>query len=131
MGMMIQAFEFSTANIVDIAAPQIEITTLDEVSNAQRLANLQLRNRAVGILIDFPKFSDGRGFTHARRLRAMLPENARLIAGGHIIPDQADYLYRCGFSHALITAGSLAQWRVSLCAVTTRFQHVTASPRSR
>ena len=126
-----QAFEFSTANMVDIAAPQIEIATADETPNAQVIANLVSNNGGIGILINFPKFSDGRGFTHARRLRAMLPENARLIAGGHVIPDQADFLSRCGFSHALIIGEGLAQWQASLEAVTARFQHVTSTPRTR
>ena len=48
------------------------------------------------IVINFPIFTDGRGFSYARRLRerGYLGE---LRAGGHFIRDQLTYLHRCGF----------------------------------
>jgi uncharacterized protein (DUF934 family) len=48
------------------------------------------------IVINFPVFTDGRGFSYARRLRerGYLDE---LRAGGHFIRDQLTYLRRCGF----------------------------------
>jgi uncharacterized protein (DUF934 family) len=49
------------------------------------------------VVIDFPKFTDGRGYTVARRLRSQLGYQGPLRAAGDVLPDQAFYLRRCGF----------------------------------
>lgn len=59
------------------------------------------------IRVAFPKFSDGRGFTLARRLRAR-GFTGRLRAHGHLIADQYTMLRRSGFDEAEI-GGELAQ----------------------
>ncbi len=61
------------------------------------------------IAIDFPKFSDGRGFSLARRLRDELGFSGELRAVGDILYDQLQLLARCGFdafeiSHAATIA---------------------------
>jgi uncharacterized protein (DUF934 family) len=48
------------------------------------------------IVINFPVFTDGRGFSYARNLRAH-GYRGELRAGGHFIRDQLTYLRRCGF----------------------------------
>jgi uncharacterized protein (DUF934 family) len=48
------------------------------------------------IHVDFPSFSDGRGFTIARRLR-MMGYTGRLRAQGHVLPDQFAMARRVGF----------------------------------
>jgi len=48
------------------------------------------------IIIRFEGFMDGRGFSHAAKLRQMGYEGS-LIAGGDVIADQWVYLRRCGF----------------------------------
>lgn len=48
------------------------------------------------IVIDFPVFTDGRGFSYARSLREH-GYSGELRAGGHFIRDQLTYLRRCGF----------------------------------
>ncbi|MEN9580724.1 MAG: hypothetical protein RJA70_3733 [Pseudomonadota bacterium] len=54
------------------------------------------------IAIDFPKFSDGRGFSHARRLRERFGYKGELRAVGNVLRDQLFYMYRCGIdSYAL------------------------------
>lgn len=45
----------------------------------------------------FPVFRDGRGFTTARRLRKDFGFSGEIRAVGHILPDQAAFLKRCGF----------------------------------
>ena len=65
------------------------------------------RGRNSAIVISFDKFFDGRGFSYARRIRDT-GFTGRLIASGHIIADQADYLSRCGFSHAEIIESKTA-----------------------
>ena len=49
------------------------------------------------VAINFPVFSDGRGFSHARQLR-QCGYQGELRAIGHIIRDQLYYLRRCGFN---------------------------------
>ena len=48
------------------------------------------------VVINFPVFTDGRGFSYARRLREQ-GYHGELRAGGHFIRDQLTYLHRCGF----------------------------------
>ena len=48
------------------------------------------------ISVDFPSFSDGRGFSIGHSLRA-LGYQGRLRASGPVISDQFDFLLACGF----------------------------------
>jgi len=83
------------------------------------------------VAIRFPRFSDGRGFTLARHLREALGHEGAIVARGHLIPDQAVYLLRCGFSHVEIERGALAQWRHTLALSPPSMQQVLASRRAR
>ena len=47
--------------------------------------------------IDFSPFADGRGFSLAQQLRRRWKYKDILIATGGFLPDQASYLFRCGF----------------------------------
>ncbi len=49
------------------------------------------------ILVDFPSFADGRGFSIARELRKKYGFTGDLIADGPLIPDQYVYALQCGF----------------------------------
>jgi len=60
------------------------------------LADLRL------IRIAFPAFSDGRGFTLARRLR-MMGYKGRLRAKGHVLADQYAMARRVGFDEVEIS----------------------------
>ena len=55
------------------------------------------------IRVAFPSFADGRGFTIARRLRAM-GYAGRLRATGHVIADQYAMARRAGFDEVEISA---------------------------
>lgn len=48
------------------------------------------------VVINFPVFTDGRGFSYARDLREH-EYRGELRASGHFIRDQLTYLHRCGF----------------------------------
>jgi uncharacterized protein (DUF934 family) len=48
------------------------------------------------VAINFPVFTDGRGFSYARDLRER-GYRGELRACGHFIRDQLTYLHRCGF----------------------------------
>jgi uncharacterized protein (DUF934 family) len=54
------------------------------------------------IVVDFPAFSDGRGFTIARRLRAR-GYGGRLRARGHLLADQYGMARRVGFDEVEIS----------------------------
>lgn len=49
------------------------------------------------IAIDFPQFTDGRGYSHARTLRECYRYAGELRAIGDIQRDQLYYLAQCGF----------------------------------
>ncbi len=51
------------------------------------------------IAIDFPTWKDGRGYSHARRLRHHFGYTGPLIAVGDVRRDQLHYLWRSGFDH--------------------------------
>ena len=88
-------------------------------------------HEAAAITLAFPKFTDGRGFTAGRRVRDEYGFSGAIIATGDVIPDQADYLRRCGFTHVVISAEMQSQWQCALSAITSRFQHMAGTPRSR
>ena len=67
-----------------------------------RLAGVSL------IAVAFPSFSDGRGFTHARSLRAM-GYSGRLRATAHVIADQYAMARRAGFDEVAIGADLAAR----------------------
>ena len=49
------------------------------------------------IIVEFPGFADGRGFSIARELRKKYGYKALLIAEGPLIPDQYAFALQCGF----------------------------------
>jgi uncharacterized protein (DUF934 family) len=55
------------------------------------------RNFAV-ICIDFPKFSDGRGYSAARLLRERLGYSGEIRAVGDVLIDQLFFMQRVGFN---------------------------------
>jgi uncharacterized protein (DUF934 family) len=76
-------------------APDTDLAALD-------LAGIE------AIRIAFPKFSDGRGFTLARRLRDA-GFSGRLRAKGHVIADQYAMARRSGFDEVEIDADLAAR----------------------
>ncbi|MGS2743633.1 DUF934 domain-containing protein [Halomonas sp. LS-001] len=59
--------------------------------------SLQLSN-SDAIAIDFPAFTDGRGYTMARLLRERYHFTGEIRAVGDVLVDQLDYMRRCGFT---------------------------------
>lgn len=61
---------------------------------------LQLGDRLDGvelIILDFPKFTDGRAYSQARLLRERLGYTGELRASGAVLIDQIPFMLRCGF----------------------------------
>lgn len=93
--------------LADLAANDDDLCVdLASTANPQaligRLASIRM------IRVDFPAFSDGRGFTIARALRAM-GFRGRLRAKGHLIADQYAMARRSGFDEVEINADLAAR----------------------
>jgi len=54
-------------------------------------------DRLALIEVDFPKYTDGRGYSHAQLLRRRLGYTSELRAVGHVLTDQILYMHRSGF----------------------------------
>ena len=61
------------------------------------------------IAINFPSFTDGRGYSSARLLRERHAYRGELRAVGDVFRDQLFYLSRVGFDAFLLRAGESAQ----------------------
>lgn len=118
-------FDLASGQPAAAAAADLELATDDDLPAAGAIAG------CASIAVRFPVFSDGRGFTLGRRLRTESRFEGRIIATGHLIPDQADFLCRCGFSHVWIKPDQLGQWQRARASISARFQHMPSSPRRR
>ena len=83
------AEDYSGTRIVEIAS-DVQPAALPDVSGAEL------------VTVAFPAFSDGRGFTLARHLRAQ-GYAGRLRAKGHVIADQYAMARRAGFDEVEIS----------------------------
>jgi phosphoadenosine phosphosulfate reductase len=92
---------------------------------ATPLAEVEATARDAGVLIlEFDAFRDGRGFSLAAVLRER-GYRGRLIADGHLLPDQARHLRRSGFDGVVLRAGAdLAAWRRMDAAFSATYQPV-------
>jgi uncharacterized protein (DUF934 family) len=120
-------FDLNSAELVALPCQGEAVET--DVS-PHDLAKLGSAGTAV-IAIRFERFSDGRGFTVARHLREAHRYEGAILAVGHLIPDQATYLRRCGVSHVEIEPGALAQWQRSLSLSAPPMQRLLSSQRAR
>ncbi|MCW4151882.1 DUF934 domain-containing protein [Halomonas sp. 18H] len=60
------------------------------------------------IAIDFPKFTDGRGYSLARLLRERHGYHGQIRAVGDVLIDQLFYMSRCGFNAFSLREDQLA-----------------------
>ena len=77
------------------AAPESPALTLANTEDV-----LQLGARLDGmnlIVLNFPKFTDGRAYSQARLLRERLDYRGELRASGAVLLDQLPFMLRCGF----------------------------------
>ena len=80
--------------------------------------------------VDFPAFADGRGFSHARKLRDVLAYEGEIIAVGNFMQDQLYYLKRCGFdSFAVADDAPIDSMRESLNDFSDAYQAAADEPR--
>jgi uncharacterized protein (DUF934 family) len=77
------------------AAPEFPALTLANTDDV-----LQVRDRLAAaklVVLNFPKFTDGRAYSQARLLRERLGYTGELRATGAVLRDQLPFLLRCGF----------------------------------
>ncbi|EHH66990.1 DUF934 domain-containing protein [Gluconobacter morbifer] len=73
------------------------------LDNADEVEELKpYLNRLELVVVQFPIFRDGRAFTQARELREYLRYGGEIRAEGHILPDQANFLKRCGVDSVVL-----------------------------
>ena len=77
------------------AAPEAPALTLANTDDVLQLGD---RLRCVKLIVlDFPKFTDGRAYSQARLLRERLGYAGELRATGGVLQDQLPFMLRCGF----------------------------------
>ncbi len=75
------------------------------------------------VVIEFPKFRDGRGFSWARMLRTRLNFSGEVRATGDFLYDQIAYLQRTGFDAFDVPEGfSLAEFSKALSEMSSVYQ---------
>jgi uncharacterized protein (DUF934 family) len=83
------------------------------------------------VAIAFPGFRDGRGFSYARRLREQMGFSGDIRAVGHILPDQAQFLDRCGFTEfAVKDDAKLSDWQRGLTEISVFYQRAADARRT-
>ena len=81
------------------------------------------------IVINFPVFTDGRGFSYGRELRER-GYRGELRATGHFIRDQMTYLSRCGFdAFQMADESQLEESLASLSDFTESYQAAVDQPQ--
>jgi uncharacterized protein (DUF934 family) len=91
--------EEATGKIGAGSANVLVLDTGDEVGGVRsRLSEID------AIFIRFPVFSDGRGFSMARRLRERYHFKGEIRATGHVILDQIPLAFRVGFDSIEVTS---------------------------
>tara|TARA_R110000737_G_scaffold12111_1_gene28042 strand:+ start:21 stop:551 length:531 start_codon:yes stop_codon:yes gene_type:complete len=84
------------------------------------------------ICLDFPKFTDGRGYSYARLLRSRYNYTGELRAVGNVLRDQALFMRRCGFDALEIGEGrSTDGWRQAFAELSVRYQPDEAAPSTK
>lgn len=72
--------------------PAVSLANTDPIEDlAPHVGRLRL------VVLEFPKFSDGRAYSQARLLRGRLGYHGELRATGGVLQDQIAFMLRCGF----------------------------------
>ncbi len=69
------------------------------------VAQVKNLERAAVVAVEFPKFTDGRGYSIARLLRERYGFAGELRAVGNVLRDQLLYMQRCGFTSFALQPG--------------------------
>ncbi|MGY8962382.1 MAG: DUF934 domain-containing protein [Rhodospirillales bacterium] len=119
--------------ILSFASLKEHIETLDQKSLSRIGVRLTVNDeigeiadhaRHIGLIdLVFPNFKDGRPFSTAVTVRRDYGFSGDLRASGDILPDQALFLARCGFSTIVVPVQfPVKQFKTSLGAYTIAYQ---------
>jgi len=73
-------------------------------NNADVLAMADQVRRHTGVVLDFPKWTDGRAYSQAVLLRGRLRYAGEIVARGEVLADMLPLLRRCGFDAVQLRA---------------------------
>jgi uncharacterized protein (DUF934 family) len=81
------------------------------------------------ICLDFPKFTDGRGYSYARLLRSRYKYTGEVRAVGNVLRDQALFMRRCGIDALeIMDRRSTDNWRQAFAELSVRYQPAEDTP---
>jgi uncharacterized protein (DUF934 family) len=81
------------------------------------------------VAIEFPKYTDGRGYSLARLLRERYGYTGELRAVGDVLHDQLMFMERCGFDAYELKAGKDIQGALAAFhAISVRYQPASDQP---
>jgi uncharacterized protein (DUF934 family) len=101
---------------------------LDNTQDVLALAD-QLRQQNT-LVLQFPKWTDGRAYSQAVLLRSRVHFKGELVAVGEVLADMLPLLRRCGFDAVQLPADqSVAAARRALGFISTPYQRVLAERR--
>lgn len=84
-----------------LAADRIPVGVVVDPAKADELSGSDVASAAV-IALDFPKFTDGRAYSVARRLRDRHGFRGQIRATGDVLLDQLPLMLRAGFDAAVV-----------------------------
>lgn len=75
------------------------------------------------VAIEFPKFTDGRGYSTARILRERYGYGGEIRAVGNVLRDQLAFMHRCGFDSVELESDTAERdWREALGEIDGQYQ---------
>lgn len=83
------------------------------------------------VALDFPKFRDGRAYTHARMLRERLGYSGEVRAVGDVLQEQLHFMQRCGFDAFEVAGPDPEQAWLSIAGDHTVWYQATSDARPR
>jgi uncharacterized protein (DUF934 family) len=82
------------------------------------------------LAIEFPRFTDGRGYSLGRLLRERHGYRGELRAVGNVLRDQLFYMHRCGFDAFELQPGkSVTEALAAFAELSVRYQAAVDEPR--
>ncbi len=74
------------------------------------------------VILEFPDFKDGRAYSQARLLRERVGFRGEIVARGEVLPDQALFMARAGFTTLDIGGRDPAPYEAALRAYSVFYQ---------
>jgi uncharacterized protein (DUF934 family) len=82
-------------------------------------------SRIAVVMLDFPKYTDGRAYSQARLLRDRFDYRGELRATGNVLRDQLLFMRRAGFDAYQVDERGAAGFAAAMGAVTHAYQPAT------